>query len=137
MTIVQNVASVASNWEDDASGHAVSIGKVYSGHHDNSPANSLDASTDNDPYYGTGDIAPSLQKRTLVLNNGEVIWDFSGNVSEWTSGQTTNQAGVLGELTYSTKQWPLVNTLGSLTIDSLAHFSGKMDERQEHFNCGG
>lgn len=43
-----------------------------------------------DPYSGTGNNSGQAvgsgkeQKRTFTLSNGEVIWDFSGNVFEWT-----------------------------------------------------
>src|SRR5690606_28231825 len=33
-------------------------------------------------YLGTGASSPARQKRTLTLSNGEVIWDFSGNLAE-------------------------------------------------------
>jgi hypothetical protein len=47
-------------------------------------------------YYGTGNhygqaysagAASKSQLRTLVLSNGEVLWDISGNVWEWTDSQ--------------------------------------------------
>jgi prepilin-type N-terminal cleavage/methylation domain-containing protein len=104
MTIAQNVLSVASNW----SGGSVGSGYIYSGHNDSSPNNALvDTSNGSDPYNGTGDAAPSNQRRTLTLNNNEVIWDLSGDVLEWTqdsigSGQ---QPGLSGESTYDSKEW--------------------------------
>lgn len=83
LTIAQNILSVPSNW----SGGAVGSGYVYSGHNDNAPANALDADTnDSNGYYGETNTGGS-QRRTLTLTNGEVIWDFAGNVWEWTSGQ--------------------------------------------------
>jgi hypothetical protein len=76
---------------------------MYSGHNDDGPANSLNASTnDFNGYYQTND-GPSFpgdgsfsnfpsndarayqgQKRTLTLSNGQVIWDLAGNVWEST-----------------------------------------------------
>jgi len=55
-------------------------------------------STDNDKgYYGTGQAwsatgysagaANKSQLRTAVLSNGQVIWDFAGNVWEWNDWQ--------------------------------------------------
>src|SRR5665648_508893 len=88
MTLAQNVLSVASNW----SSGSVGSGYIYSGHNDNSPANSLAAdSNDNNGYSGTGNSSPSNQRRTLTLTNGEVIWDMAGNVDEWTSGTIGSQ----------------------------------------------
>lgn len=82
MTIVQNVLGVSSNW----SSGKVGTGYIYVGHGDGSPANTLDASADdNNGYYGTGN-ASGDQRRTLTLSNGQVIWDLAGNAMEWTSG---------------------------------------------------
>lgn len=98
LTIANNVLLVANNWNSSV----VGTGFLYSGHNDNSPSNALAAdSDDGNGYYGTNDGASSPgdgvydnflsndprayqgQKRTLILSNGEVIWDFAGNVWEW------------------------------------------------------
>lgn len=117
LTIAQNVLSVASNWTD-ATGtiHTVGTGYIYSGHNDNVPANTLDANTDdNNGYYGTGNVSPSNQRRTLTLTNGEVIWDLAGNVWEWTSGNiTTNQPGVIGS-GLAWREWTAVTNIGSIS----------------------
>src|SRR5665647_1799001 len=119
LTIAQNVLSVNSNW----SGGSVGSGYIYSGHNDNSPANSLAAdSNDANGYSGTGNTAGQTattngmqgnsQKRTLTLTNGEVIWDLAGNVHEWTSGtSTTGQPGASG---YTWRQWNAMSVPGSL-----------------------
>jgi hypothetical protein len=72
MTIARNIESVPKNWY---------LGKLYSGHNDNSPASALVASSDRDDYSGTGE-AGGTQRRTMSLSNGQVIWDLSGNVWE-------------------------------------------------------
>lgn len=112
LTIAQNIVGVASNW----SGGAVGSGYIYGGHSNNSPPNALAASSsDSDGYNGTGDVSGS-QRRTLTLSNGQVIWDFVGNVWEWTTGQTTGgQPGLSGETTPSWKEWNAVNVTGSLS----------------------
>jgi hypothetical protein len=84
MTVAANAANVASNW----SGGSVGSGALNRGHSDNSPADALAAVTDdNDPCNGTGQTCSSStwnqQRRTHVLSNSNVIWDLSGNVSEW------------------------------------------------------
>jgi len=86
MAIARNAEQVASNW----SGGSVGNGYMYSGHNDNSPANLLAASTnDNDGYYGTGNSSSNgpSQRRTFTLSNGSVIWDLAGNVWEWTNNR--------------------------------------------------
>lgn len=99
MTIAADVLSVKYNW----SGGEVGSGYIYSGHNDNAPANALAASTDDtDGYIGTGNSVASgdNQRRTLYLSSGDVIWDLSGNVWEWTQQAvdtptlTMNQVGV-------------------------------------------
>lgn len=103
MTITQNVLSVASNW----SGGTVGSGYIYSGHNDNAPASTLAATTnDADGYYGETNTGGD-QRRTLTLTNGEVIWDFAGNVWESTQGVigANQQPGLLGESAYAWKQW--------------------------------
>ena len=102
MTIAENVIRVDSNW---SSGTAES-GCLYGGHSDNNPNNALAADVtgdpDDDPYVGTSDASTDTfqcpfdmvvegsgvdgkeQRRTFTLTNNNVIWDFSGNVWEWT-----------------------------------------------------
>jgi len=87
-TMAWNIEQVSENW----SGSAVGVGYLNQGHIDSVPENPLAASTDDDPCAGTGqancaDPASEdfIQKRTHTLNTGAVIWDLSGNVSEWLS----------------------------------------------------
>ena len=111
LTIAHNVLSVASNW----SGGSVGSGYVHSGHNDGSPAQALNGWANSNPCYGTiiaGEGAScsstGAQRRTLTLTNGEVIWDFAGNVQEWTSGSTVDtgtQPGLLTDANDGWKQW--------------------------------
>ncbi|MDD4439900.1 MAG: hypothetical protein PHS04_17990 [Tissierellia bacterium] len=73
MAIARDIEATTSNWSGTV---------LNRGHTDNVPPNALAASTDNDPYYGTGQTTGE-QKRTHTLSNGEVIWDFAGNVWDW------------------------------------------------------
>ena len=116
MTLAANVLSVSSNW----SGGSVGSGYIYSGHNDNSPANSLAASTDDtDGYNGTGNSSGN-QRRTLTLTNGEVIWDMAGNVWEWTSqALTASNIGVSGDTGFSWREW----NNGSLSFGNLPSIS--------------
>jgi len=113
MAIAANALTVPSNW----SGGSVGSGYVFSGHSDVSPATYLAAGLDSDPYSGTGNssgqtlvtsgMIGNSQRRTLSLTNGEVIWDLSANVWEWTSSTIGlgQQPGISGESTSSWKQY--------------------------------
>jgi formylglycine-generating enzyme required for sulfatase activity len=102
-TIARNIADTAANW---SSGTAYA-GVLNSGHSDASPNYPLAASTDDDPYFGTGNTSSSgwgsgsvtvgnEQKRTHILSNGNIIWDFSGNVWEWVKDNNSSSQGVQG-----------------------------------------
>lgn len=109
MTIAADVLSVKYNW----SGGAVGSGYVYSGHSTSTPANALDASTDdNDGYFGETN-AGGNQRRTLILTSGDTIWDLAGNVWEWTQGVISGaQPGLSTDdangSIYSWKEWNAV-----------------------------
>jgi formylglycine-generating enzyme required for sulfatase activity len=94
-------------------GFVVGSGYIFSGHNDSSPANSLAAAVDGDPYNTTGQSSPSNQKLTLTLNNGEVIWDMAGNVWEWINATIAagQQPGLIGDSSYAWKQWSDVQLL--------------------------
>jgi hypothetical protein len=88
MTIARNIEAQNSNWYNPTPTpvNQVGSGGLWRGHSDNSPANALEASTDDNlGYTGTGNTSPSIEKRTHTLSNGEVIWDLSGNVWELTN----------------------------------------------------
>ena len=118
LTIAHDVVSVASNW----SGGSIGNGYIYSGHTNNNPSVNLAASTDdNDGMYGitggTGSEPRHNDRRTLTLSNGEVIWDFAGNVSEWTAGQTSGSNKQPGGSGYAWREWSTVSGTGGLTVD--------------------
>jgi type II secretory pathway pseudopilin PulG len=110
LTIAQNVLGVPSNWY----GGVVGVNYIYSGHNDGGTYGSKIASTDdNDGYFNTGNSATDTtvrngvigisQRRTLTLSNGEVIWDFSGNMAEWTEKQCVGNQ--FGGGAYSLVEW--------------------------------
>jgi|GEM_PF-287631 len=113
LTIAQNVLGVASNW----SGGSVGSGYIYSGHNDQDPGGGdykgqAADTNDNNGYYLTNNTAPSNQRRTLTLSNGEVIWDFAGNDMEWTSGTTTEQPGITGA-GLNVREWTAITNPGT------------------------
>ena len=90
LTIAQNVASVNSNW----TGGTVGSGSLYQGHTSTSPASNLAASTSDSSGYSGLSVSSGSTRRTHTLTNGEVIWDLSGNVREFTQELITgNQPG--------------------------------------------
>lgn len=92
-TIAKNIAGVGSNW---SSGVAYD-GELNRGHSDNSPPNTLQSSTDDDPCFGTGDTCSATvwhsQRRTHTLSNGNIIWDFAGNVREFVTNTSSVSQG--------------------------------------------
>ena len=82
-TISRNIENIDWNW----TGGSVGSGGLWRGHSDNSPASALAADItgdpDDDPYVGTGQSSPSIEKRIHQLSTGQYIWDWSGNVWEW------------------------------------------------------
>lgn len=102
MTIARSVEQVADNWCDRDGSNCGSApgapGKILAnGHNDsnNEPAagagavGALIAGNDNQPCFGTTIDGSNVcggkgsQKRTLALSDGELIWDFAGNVWQW------------------------------------------------------
>lgn len=86
MTIGANAANVAQNWSNGNVGDA----QLSRGHTDNNPAEACAANANDLNAYIEGSCTALAsgtfnQRRTLTLSNGQVIWDLSGNVWEWTS----------------------------------------------------
>lgn len=102
-TISRNIESNGSNW----TGGAVGEGGLWRGHSDAAPDNALAADVtgdpDDEPYFGTGNSSPSIEKRTHQLSAGEYIWDWSGNVWEWLDMTCAPGSGK----GYWSNKWPL------------------------------
>ncbi len=109
-TIARNLEGVGSNW----SGGSVGSGSLWRGHSDNAPAGALAASTnDADGYSGTGNVAPSVERRTHTLSNGQVIWDMSGNVWEWLDDTILGQEKPNNDSGFYFQEWTDFNTGGT------------------------
>lgn len=74
--LARDIETVPSNWNST---------RIYTGNSDLSPNDTLPVLNPSDPYDQTQNISPSMQRRTFNLSNGNVIWDLSGNIAEWTS----------------------------------------------------
>lgn len=131
MTLAQNILKNGSNW----SGGAVGSGYVFTGHSDNNPTDLLAGGVDTNGYEGTNNfsgqsattngVPGNSQRRTLTLSNGNVIWDLSGNVREWTSTKiSSGQPGVAGNPYNSWLEWSNVSIFGSMPVDSSAKGTG-------------
>jgi hypothetical protein len=132
MTVAQNVLSVPSNWKNNAVGNDGGAGNyIYQGHIDEGPneaiAASINVSTnveeDNTGTYGLqliGTVYGENSKRTLILTNGEVIWDFSGNVWELTQEQIGGgqQPGLTSDTGYEWHQWNEVGLIQNGLLNS-------------------
>jgi prepilin-type N-terminal cleavage/methylation domain-containing protein len=114
MTIARNIEGQGANW----TGGTVGSGGLWRGHTDNNPGNALAASTDNDPYFGTGNVSPSIERRTHTLSNGETIWDISGNVWEWTSDTIQGKDQPTGTTPgFTWRQFTALTSYGTLSYD--------------------
>ena len=83
-TIARNIEGHWLNWEEGYVGGEA----LNTGHSDRAPHKALAASAnDNNACYLTGTSCNLLewkeQKRTHILANGKIIWDFAGNAWEW------------------------------------------------------
>jgi hypothetical protein len=119
MTIARNIEQVTSNW----SGGTVGSGYIYSGHNDSTPNAALAGDTNNsNGYYLTGQSSGN-QRRTLTLTNGEVIWDLSGNIWEWTTytinAQDEPNDGSLPSTTGEWIEYSAITDLGTMKYNDL------------------
>ncbi|MBN9397935.1 type II secretion system protein [Candidatus Saccharibacteria bacterium] len=126
MTIAADVLSMKQNW----SGGSVNSGIIYQGHVNNNPGSALAASDDdtdnlNGMTGGIGTNSGNNSSRVLYLSSGDAIWDFSGNVWEWTQQAigtptlTMSNVGVSGDSAFNWRDY----TLGSLSLGNLANVS--------------
>jgi len=108
MTIAADVLSMKQNW----SGGSGNSGIIYQGHVNNNPGSALAASDDdtdnlNGMTGGIGTNSGNNSSRVLYLSSGDAIWDFSGNVWEWTQQAigtptlTMSNVGVSGDSAFN------------------------------------
>lgn len=91
-TINRNIESQSANWADGTIGSLVSAGgglkRGNVGITDS--ASYISAGAD----YGNNPSAERTLKSSLILSNGGILWDWSGNVYEWVYG--AGPSGTLG-----------------------------------------
>jgi hypothetical protein len=94
-TIAQNTELQKSNW----TANTVGVEMMFRGHSDTFPSSALPVLNAQDPFDQTGNFTEQFpgsgreQRRTLILSNGELIWDFTGNVWEWVRDDSTSYYG--------------------------------------------
>jgi len=119
MTIARNIEGQLSNWTTGtAASSTIGTGGLYRGHSDGSPYSGLAAGADNDGYIGTNNSGFSIERRTHTLSNGEVIWDLSGNVWEWTNDSILGKDQPTGSpVGFNWRQFTSISNYGTLSYD--------------------
>lgn len=105
VTIGRNIEKISSNWADGIIGSLVTNGgglkRGNVGVDDSVSYNAV-----SDPADRSLDTNP---KAMLTLSNSEDIWDFSGNVWEWTNDTfNTNIQSALGQESSGWKNWGMI-----------------------------
>ncbi len=134
--MARNIEGVESNWTGLSGLFALPPPELLRGHSDGDPNGPLAASTDDDPCAGTLAVCDGTQwaqqRRTHTLSNREVIWDVSGNVSEWvkdTNGTLFGANAYVSLLTDASNTVSAALSGGSTTLDRNArgHFGAAGD----------
>ncbi|WP_415063255.1 SUMF1/EgtB/PvdO family nonheme iron enzyme [Bdellovibrio sp.] len=126
-TIARNIETVPSNW----SSGIVGTGTLARGwaantlYGDTWTNPNVAPSTDANCLYNTGagtcaSTGSHLYRRTHTLTNGKVLWDFSGNVWEWTR-DNYEDLGVDPEISAASQE------LNTLSATNIALFSSATD----------
>jgi hypothetical protein len=107
------------NWSNGSTSGANAINR---GNSDGSSTESLAASDDSNPCFGTGNPncannahADFTQKRTHTLSSGGVIWDVAGNAYEWVKLDVSTMPPLEGSNNYISQQ-PWTSALNRPTV---------------------
>jgi hypothetical protein len=110
---IETVRDGQGNYLNWSNGSISESNFINMGHSDNFPNTLLAAGDDSDPCFLTQNPncnqksnSQFAQKRVHTLSNGEVIWDFSGNASEWVNDSVNFNYG--GNTNCDTDFWALI-----------------------------
>lgn len=104
MTIAKMIENNNLNWSGAVQVVGAAGEFIPSGHSQNHPNHALEAPAEPNSLLGCSGINPPVQcstdptnskfkqKRTLVLTNGQTIWDFSGNVNTWVASDVAESS---------------------------------------------
>ena len=109
VTIARNAENTDASW----TGGSVGSGMMFRGNV---------GTNDDAPYDGADPEASSdgvNDKGKLTLSNGEIIWDFSGNVWEWTQGQLNTDGSDLNQGEQDWNEWDII--YGNLKLGPYHH----------------
>ncbi len=136
-TIARNIESVDSNWSVLSGIAALSLG--FSQALANDPVEASE--NDNEGCHGAVvdcDSFWDLNKRIHALSNGEVVWDISGNVSEWVKddkeGSYGNTTVSIYKLTRESNPNELSLSGGTTTTPRVAKDQFGPDKDYGHLN---
>jgi len=107
LTIVRNIELQPANW---------SSGQIGSGYIPRGNSDGIGAAIDGtEPLTG-------VNKRTLTLSNGEVIWDIAGNVFDWTDATILGKdepKGVANPSGFGVYQYSSLYSYGTISPERL------------------
>lgn len=122
MTIARDIEQVDSNWSSGTVGQ----GKLFVGHTDNNPSGAMASSTDDTQTYhltnntNLNALGSGLeQRRTMELSNGQIIWDFAGNLAEWVDWDSSNNVYDIGPNDTGNAFRDITVLSGSITANDL------------------
>ncbi|MDD5489228.1 MAG: SUMF1/EgtB/PvdO family nonheme iron enzyme [Candidatus Moranbacteria bacterium] len=120
MTMARNIENIGDNWTSGT----VGTDGLFRGHSDSVPNVALTANSDDSQgYEGTGQSAPSEQRRTFTLSNSETVWDIAGNMYEWifdTIKRKDEPHSITGpDNSWSQEEFDTIDNYGTMSYASL------------------
>lgn len=127
-TIARNIEGMSWNWSTGMIGNA---GGISVGHSDGAPnAPQAASADDSDSCVNTGQVCSlaswNSQRRIHRLRSGEYIWDFSGNLAEWTRDSNATSFIPVAATYYASlvtaADFPITGAVSGVTGNAKFHF---------------